>query len=179
MVVLSIAIPAVVFLALLLVFAASRRNEAAKAEGQLSKETLQRDISSEKYEPEETGISQISGKEIERAAVIERQGGKEIALQEQSTPVPWIAPDEETVGIARRQFLNRSIVALMGISLSSFGVGISTQHPQFAASAQLVSRYRPLEDADPAGAFGERGRKRGRCTIRTGVTSCCKLTFGL
>ena len=68
MVVLSIAIPAVVFLALLLVFAASRRNEAAKAEGQLSKETLQRDISSEKPEPEETGISQISGKEIERAA---------------------------------------------------------------------------------------------------------------
>ena len=121
MVVLSIAIPAVVFLALLLVFAASRRNEAAKAEGHLSKETLQSDISSEKPEPEETGISQISGKEIERAAVIERQGGKEIVVQEQSTPVPWVAPDEETVGIARRQFLNRSIVALMGISLSSFG----------------------------------------------------------
>jgi len=120
-VVLSIAIPAVVFLALLLVFAASRRNEAAKAEGHLSKETLQSDISSEKPEPEETGISQISGKEIERAAVIERQGGKEIVVQEQSTPVPWVAPDEETVGIARRQFLNRSIVALMGISLSSFG----------------------------------------------------------
>ena len=61
MVVLSIAIPAVVVLALLLVFAASRRNEAAKAEGHLSKETLQRDASGEKPELEETGISQISG----------------------------------------------------------------------------------------------------------------------
>ena len=83
MVVLSIAIPAVVFLALLLVFAASRRNEAVKAEGHLSKETLQRDVGSETSETTESEISQISGKEIERAAVLERQGGKEIVLQEQ------------------------------------------------------------------------------------------------
>jgi cytochrome b6-f complex iron-sulfur subunit len=72
-------------------------------------------------DPSDVEPSKVSGKEIERAAVLERQGGKEIAIQEQSVPVPWVAPDEESVGIARRQFLNRSIVALMGISLSSFG----------------------------------------------------------
>ncbi|MDG1846476.1 MAG: Rieske 2Fe-2S domain-containing protein [Acidimicrobiales bacterium] len=121
MIVLSFAIPAVVFLAALIIFASSRRNEAAKAEGYLSRETLQSDTSGERVVPSDDEPSTVSGKEIERAAVLERQGGKEIAIQEQSVPVPWVAPDEESVGIARRQFLNRSIVALMGISLSSFG----------------------------------------------------------
>jgi len=120
-IVLSFAIPAVVFLAALIIFASSRRNEATRAEGYLSKETLQSDTSSHGSDPSDVEPSKVSGKEIERAAVLERQGGKEIAIQEQSVPVPWVAPDEESVGIARRQFLNRSIVALMGISLSSFG----------------------------------------------------------
>ena len=121
MVVLSFAIPGVVFLAAVLVFAASRRKEGEKAEGHLSKETLQRDVSADKSDSEDLGPAQVTGKEVERAAVIERQGGKELVVQEQPVPVPWVAPDEETVGIARRQFLNRSIVGLMGISLSSFG----------------------------------------------------------
>lgn len=121
MIVLSFAIPAVVFLAALLIFSSSRRNEAARAEGHLSKETLLRDTSSDGSDSSDDEPSKVTGKEIERAAAIERQGGKEIAVQEQSVPVPWVAPDEESVGIARRQFLNRSIVALMGVSLSSFG----------------------------------------------------------
>ena len=44
MVVLLFAIPAVVILGSLLLLAASRRNEAMKVEGQLSRETRQRDL---------------------------------------------------------------------------------------------------------------------------------------
>ena len=141
MIVLSIAIPAVVFLAAVLVFAASRRNEAARAEGHLSKETLQRDTSSDRTDSADSGPFQVSGKEIERAAVIERQGGKEIVVQEQSVPVPWVAPDEEVVGIARRQFLNRSIIGLMGISLSSFGAACRSEERRVGKECR--SRWSP------------------------------------
>jgi cytochrome b6-f complex iron-sulfur subunit len=121
-VVLAFAIPAVVILGSLLLFAASRRSETTKAEGQLSKETRQRDLDSQgSDETASTGSGQISGREIERAAVIERLGRDEIEEPEITVPVQWTAPDEEAVGVARRQFLNRSIVGLMGLSITSFG----------------------------------------------------------
>ena len=76
MIVLVFAIPAVVILASLLILAASRRNEITRAQGQLSKETLLRDEDAQKSESD--GPAKISGREIERAAVIERLGGDEI-----------------------------------------------------------------------------------------------------
>ena len=100
MIVLVFAIPAVVILASLLVLAASRRNEITRTQGQLSKETLLRD--EDAHKAESTGPAEISGREIERAAVIERLGGGEIEVPETATPVPWTAPDEEAVGVARR-----------------------------------------------------------------------------
>ena len=125
MIVLAFAIPAVVILGSLLLFAASRNNETRKAEGQLSKETRQRDLDAHvSDEDSSTEPAQISGREIEKAAVIERLGGNELEIPEVAAPVPWTAPDEETVGVERRKFLNRSIVALMGLSISSFGAAV-------------------------------------------------------
>ncbi len=122
MIVLAFAIPAVVILGSLLLFAASRNNETRKAEGQLSKETRQRDLDAQAIGAETLNEpAQISGRDIEKAAVIERLGGGEIEVPETAVPIPWTAPDEEAVGVARRQFLNRSIVGLMGLSISSFG----------------------------------------------------------
>ena len=119
MVVLLFAIPAVVILGSLLLLAASRRNEAMKVEGQLSRETRQRDLEAQEVSLESEPAT-VSGRDIEKAAVLERAGGTELEIQETAAPVPWTAPDEEAVGVARRQFLNRSIVGLMGLSISSF-----------------------------------------------------------
>ena len=123
MVVLFFAIPAVVILGSLLLLAASRRNEAMKVEGQLSRETRQRDLEAQEISSENDPAT-VSGRDIERAAVLERAGGTELEIQETAAPVPWTAPDEEAVGVARRQFLNRSIVGLMGLSISSFGAAV-------------------------------------------------------
>ena len=69
MIVLAFAIPAVVILGSLLLFAASRNNETRKAEGQLSKETRQRDLDAHvSDEDSSTEPAQISGQEIEKAA---------------------------------------------------------------------------------------------------------------
>jgi cytochrome b6-f complex iron-sulfur subunit len=37
---------------------------------------------------------------------------------------PWTPPDPETLGVSRRQFLNRGIVTLMSFSLTAFGLSI-------------------------------------------------------
>jgi cytochrome b6-f complex iron-sulfur subunit len=113
---LAIVIPALVLLAAIVVFAASRRSDAARAQGRLSRETVKSDAGGV-----ETPVAAVvTGKEIERAAALERTGGE---LEEVGTgaPVPWTPPDDETIGVARRQFLNRSIITLMGFSLSGFG----------------------------------------------------------
>jgi cytochrome b6-f complex iron-sulfur subunit len=116
---LAIVIPALVVLSAIAIFAASRRGDATSAEGRLSRETVKRDsgpaVMSDSAEP-----AVITGKEVEKAAAIERVGG-ELEAVGTGAPVPWTPPDEEAVGVARRQFLNRSIVGLMGFSLSSFG----------------------------------------------------------
>ena len=112
MVVLFFAIPAVVLLGSALLLAASRRNEAMKVEGQLSRETRQRDLEAQETASAESEPVAISGRDIEKAAVLERAGGTELEIPETAAPVPWTAPDEEAVGVARRQFLNRSIVGL-------------------------------------------------------------------
>ena len=99
MVVLLFAIPAVVILGSLLLLAASRRNEAMKVEGQLSRETRQRDLEAQDITSESEPAT-VTGRDIEKAAVLERAGGTELEIQETAAPVPWTAPDEEAVGVA-------------------------------------------------------------------------------
>ena len=77
MVVLLFAIPAVVILGSLLLLAASRRNEAMKVEGQLSRETRQRDLEAQDITSESEPAT-VTGRDIEKAAVLERAGGTEL-----------------------------------------------------------------------------------------------------
>lgn len=125
---LAIVIPVIVVLAALLIFAASRRSDAAAAEGRLSRETVQRDAKApvasagEVADDAETAPAVVTGKEVERAAALARRDdGGELVLAGSGAPVPWTPPDDEAIGVARRQFLNRSIVVLMGLSITSFG----------------------------------------------------------
>jgi len=118
----AVIVVAVVVLALAavaLVFATLRRRDTERAIGYLSRETRARDRSSHTgSEPAEP----VSGRAVERAAAIERAGtGRELATTGTTAPVAWVPPDPDALGVSRRQFLNRGIVAGFGLGLSGFG----------------------------------------------------------
>lgn len=126
---LAIVIPALVILAGVLVFAASRRSDTERAQGYLTRETRQRDSAfagfSEAEEADEVAEpAKVTGKEVERAAALARRGGGDIEAASAAPPVPWTPPDAEAIGVARRQFLNRSVIGLMSFSLASFGAAV-------------------------------------------------------
>jgi cytochrome b6-f complex iron-sulfur subunit len=112
-----IAVPVLVLLAGILLFAAARRRDTGEVEGVLSHETAKRDRGP--VELSEEGAP-VTGREVERAAVLaRREAATPVKVSE--PPVAWVPPDEETIGVTRRQFFNRSIVATMAFSLSAFG----------------------------------------------------------
>lgn len=114
----------IILLALLgvvLMAAAFRRTDTTTAIGQLSNEAVKRDRTREKagVGASSPGTEAATGKEVELAARNERAG---VLVPADSTPpVVWVPPDPETLGVTRRQFLNRSIVATFGLGLSAFG----------------------------------------------------------
>ncbi|HUR18766.1 MAG TPA: Rieske 2Fe-2S domain-containing protein [Acidimicrobiales bacterium] len=63
-----------------------------------------------------------SGRAVERSADAAREGGAGLAVAPTSAPLALRAPmDTETLGVTRRQFLNRSIVNFFGLGLAGFG----------------------------------------------------------
>jgi len=117
---LVIAIPVIVILAGIMLFAAARRRDTGEAIGLLSRETVKRDQGEPAALAEQE--QRVTGREIERAAAAESTGEIEPALEPQLTP--YVPPDPETIGVTRRQFFNRSIVLLMGAALTTFGASI-------------------------------------------------------
>jgi cytochrome b6-f complex iron-sulfur subunit len=103
-----------------LLVAAMRRRDLGTAIGELSRETKKRDR--HKVPP---SAEPVTGGAVERAAALERRGGGAVVAETQAAPpAPFTPPDPEMVGVSRRQFFNRSIVALMGLSLSGFGAAV-------------------------------------------------------
>ncbi len=108
--VLTIAIPVLVALAALVLFTTARRRDANRA--------LSDDAS-----PTEEATPRSRGREVERQAVLARTAsGTELARADSAPPAPYVPPDEEAIGVTRRQFLNRSAVGMMVFSLSGFGL---------------------------------------------------------
>jgi cytochrome b6-f complex iron-sulfur subunit len=118
----AIAVIVLVALAGMLLFAAARRRDTDAALGQLSHETKSRDRGpvSPTLTPDEVERT-TTGREVERAAALERYRGGELEKAPAAAPVPWVPPDAETIGVTRRQFFNRSIVGLFGLGLAGFG----------------------------------------------------------
>ena len=111
-----LAIVVLVVLAGVVLLTAMRRNDANRAIGELSRETKKRD-----RELATTGAA-VSGRDVERAAVLERRGvSTELVAVSSAPPAVFVPPDEETIGVTRRQFFNRSIVLMMMASLGAFG----------------------------------------------------------
>lgn len=128
MIYLILAITALVLLGGLGIFAASRRRDADIAIGEVSAETVRRDRARVKASvgaaAEQSGIT---GRELEKTTAIEqRKGDIELAGGDADIE-PWFAPDPEVIGVARRQFLNRAIIALFGLNLGGFGLAVIAQ----------------------------------------------------
>jgi cytochrome b6-f complex iron-sulfur subunit len=115
--IIAIAVPILVVLAGVLLFASARRRDTGSAEGVMSSETARRDRGP--VELSEEGRS-VSAREVERAAVLaRRESAAPVKVAE--PPVAWVPPDDETLGVTRRQFFNRSIVVSFALGLSGFG----------------------------------------------------------
>ncbi|WP_419923886.1 Rieske 2Fe-2S domain-containing protein [Candidatus Poriferisocius sp.] len=119
---LSIAIPIIVVAAVIVLVGASRRRETMAAEGRLSRETRRRDRGRVDVDDAAGVPDAPTGREVERAAVLARRSAStELVEAADASVEEWTPPDPEAVGVSRRQFLNRSTVAMMGFSISGFG----------------------------------------------------------
>jgi len=106
---LVIVIPVVVVLAGVVLFAASRRRDSGGATGALSRETRKRDKSATALEPEAELVG-VSGRQVEASAALDRRPA-----------APATTNTADALGISRRKFFNRSIIVLIGLTLSGFG----------------------------------------------------------
>ncbi|HSL56374.1 MAG TPA: Rieske 2Fe-2S domain-containing protein [Acidimicrobiales bacterium] len=118
--IIAVAIAVLVVLAGIAVIAASRRRDTDLAVGELSRETRRRDRS----QPADTADAAVTGRQVERAAVAQRTASTDVVKVEAAPPAPYVPPDPETIGVSRRQFFNRSIVAFFGLGLAGFGTAV-------------------------------------------------------
>ena len=110
--IITIAVLVIVVLMGIVLMTAARRADVRGA-GALSRETRRRDKDAEIDLP-----AGQRGRDIERAVAEAR--GAELVPVAQSAPAVWVPPDEDALGVSRRQFLNRATVALTGASLTTF-----------------------------------------------------------
>ena len=111
-IVIAIVVIAAIVFGLIVVLTTSRTTEVRGA-GALSRETRSRDS--------KTNISDTapSGREVEaavRSTSVVKAAPVEFA--------PWVAPDEEALGVSRRMFFNRATVTLFTVSLGAFGASV-------------------------------------------------------
>jgi cytochrome b6-f complex iron-sulfur subunit len=118
--IIAIAIGVLVVLGGVLVAGAMRRRDTAVATGELSRETRRRDRGGKGAKSGAKEVAPLTGREFERAATLERVGTLP-AVRTERVPAPYVPPDPEAIGVTRRQFLNRGIVNMMGISIGAFG----------------------------------------------------------
>jgi len=124
-----IVIAALLVLGAITVVATLRNRDADSATGRLSRETLSRDRGTVTIT--ETAVSMdhadgelvttSTGKEVERSAALARREGQAVVPAASSELTEWVAPDPEQTGVARRQFLNRSIIGSFTLGLAGFG----------------------------------------------------------
>jgi cytochrome b6-f complex iron-sulfur subunit len=120
--ILAIAIPVLLVLGGVLVFSAARRRDANAASGVMSSETARRDRGP--VQLSEAAEAPVTGREVERAAVIERREAAVPAKVTDKAPVAWVPPDPEALAVTRRHFFNLAIITTMGLSLSGFGAAV-------------------------------------------------------
>src|SRR5690606_25137255 len=61
-----------------------------------------------------------TGKEVELATAAAREGGTDLEKAAPAAPVAWTPPDEDAMGVTRRQFMNRGIVGGFALGIGAF-----------------------------------------------------------
>lgn len=124
-----IGLVALAIVALVATGASMRRGDTDRAIGQLADETVKRDRAArgETARSEDERAKSAAG---ESTGSVMAKTGKELEASVKNrdlvsagsvAPVAYVPPDPETLGVARRQFLNRGILAMFGLGLSAFG----------------------------------------------------------
>lgn len=160
--ILAIVIPVLALLAVAMLFAALRRRDSRLAIGKLSRETRQRDRSRAEGaadDASEAGAADLAvapdaaasvpdAASAEQRAVRTWRGGDGAAeVVEAEVVSDWTPPDPEAVGVTRRQFLNRSIIGFMGLSISGFGAAMIAQlWPAFVTGFGAVINAGPVDE---------------------------------
>ena len=118
---LLIAIPALVVLAGVLLFASARRRDTGEAIGALARETRKRDRGGgrphQRGRRPDHGQGRRAGRGPRAAPGV--RGAR--SPSRAKPPVAWVPPDPDVLGVTRRQFFNRGIVTFFGLGLSGFG----------------------------------------------------------
>ena len=122
--IIAIAVAVIVVLAVGFIATAARRRDSRVA-GLLSRETRRRDRAARLAEGEDATAAEpeLTGRAFEERALAVRSMELE-PVAPPPLPVAYVPPDAETLGYTRRQFFNRSIVAMMGLSLTGFGLSL-------------------------------------------------------
>jgi cytochrome b6-f complex iron-sulfur subunit len=121
-----IGIAILALLALVVVATSFRKRDTYTAIGQLSGETVKRDrtrVAAGVNAPAVAADAPATGSAIEAAA----KSSGELLPADSKPPVVYVPPDPETLGVTRRQFLNRGIVAMFGLGLAAFGAAVLAQ----------------------------------------------------
>ncbi len=108
-----------ILLAAMALFASARRRDTESATGALSRETRKRD---QGETPALVGAP-ASAREVEKSAALERRP-PQIEKAAGAELAGYVPPDPDQIGVTRRQFLNRGIVAFFGLSLAGFGASV-------------------------------------------------------
>ena len=122
MTILVVAIVVLFALAAVVVLATGRRRAAT---GRLSRETVSRDEAARATDPgvELATAEEESEKARRRAAEARESIDSDVPAQRESAEVAELQPiDEAELGVTRRQFFNRGILAGIGASIGAFGV---------------------------------------------------------
>ncbi|HET9442104.1 MAG TPA: hypothetical protein VFO65_02205, partial [Acidimicrobiales bacterium] len=116
--ILMLAAVGLVVLAAVFVFVTTRSRDRASAVGALSRETRRKDRSEAALVEEEAHTAR--GRDVERAAMLERTGGT--LVEAKPAPPAVRAPLEpDAYGVTRRQFFNRGIAGMFALGIAGFG----------------------------------------------------------
>jgi cytochrome b6-f complex iron-sulfur subunit len=118
-VIIGIAIAVIAVMAVVFIVTNLARRDRGDAVGELNRETVQRDRSSQALATMEG--EPPSARDVERQASLEWRGDEELAKREAAPPALRAPLDPEVVDVTRRQFLNRGVATLFGVGLAGFG----------------------------------------------------------
>jgi cytochrome b6-f complex iron-sulfur subunit len=108
-----------VILAALSFVTLARRSDVRGA-GALSGETVKRDRAAREEQRHEEVVAAPTRSSVEAEGAVARRGVAIAPVVEERALAPWSPPDEEALGVSRRQFFNRATVTLTSAGLGAF-----------------------------------------------------------